>query len=131
MSYTTDLKRKKLTDKISGGYSNTEMRYNDEAGASKSINSEGLMIPVGLASTSFTTLTAVPGQMVCFFNSLATALYVAFDDGTSTAVAALGTGYPLRPLDYTYLIVPPGIYAYKVSGSGAAIFDVADSSYLG
>lgn len=133
MSYDIVLKRKKPTEKVAGGYSNTEMRYSDESGASKAIRTEALMKPVGLASTSFATLPngIKDGQVLAFFNSTSSPIYLAFDDGTGTAVAALGSALALRPYDYTYLVVPPGTAQYKASGAGAAIFDVADSSYLG
>lgn len=131
MAYSTDLTRKKTSNRVAGGASNTEMRYNDEAGASKSISVEALMKPAGLASTSFATIPANRGQMIAFFNSLTTPIYIAFDNGLGTTVAALGSAHALKPLDYTYLIVPPEAVQYRASAAGAAVFEVADSSYLG
>lgn len=133
MSYDIKLKRKKPSDKVAGGYSNTEMRYSDESGASKAIKTEALMAPIGTAPTTITTLPVAvqPGQLLGFFNSTTSPVYLAFDYGGNTAVAALGSALALRPVDYTYLVVPPTATGYVASGSGVAVFDVADSSYLG
>lgn len=129
LTYITK-KRVKVANRITGNGS--EYAWNDESGATKTLNLNGYLEPLPAMSTGVSNDCPPEGATLAFFNTLTTVEYVRFTPkgGTPTA-PVLGNSLPVPPQRYVYFTVPVEAQGVEVSSAAIAVMLVKDSTTLG
>ncbi len=123
-------KRVKAAARIVGNGS--EYGWNDEAGATKTLNLNGYLVPLPVPVLGASNDCPQQGATMAFYNNSATTAFVKFtDNAAAPATPVAGTGLPVPPNAYVYFTVPVAATGVEVSAVTVLMFVVQDSTTLG